>query len=104
MKTLNSAALVTFLIAKLLGIVGVSFGFVHRTYGGICLSGAIILLLCSITLSGIQLSRDREEGELENEDDNRILMLRRKKQELQWQIEELENQKLKLSSPLTSLK
>ena len=104
MKSLNSAALVAFVIAKLLGIIGVSIGFVHRTYGGICLSGSVILLLCSIVLSGIQLSRDRKEGELENEDNNHIRTLQRKKQELQWQIEELENQKIKLSYPLTSFK
>lgn len=95
MKTCNIIALSAFIIAKILGICGVSVGFIHRSYGGFFLASSAFLLLCSIMFACYQLFDDRREIELENSELNQLQKLRQKKQELQWQIEELESQKLK---------
>ena len=98
MKIRNVFALAAFIIAKFLGICGVSIGFMNRTYGGFFLVSSAILLIFSIGLTFYQLLEDRREIELENSEIGHLQRLRQKKQELQWQLEELENQKLKYMS------
>lgn len=101
MPSMNLAALVFFITAKLFGIVGVSLGFLGSEYlrvGGASLCVAFLMIFLSISCSLVQTSRDRKIFEKEDYENFSISSAQRQKMLLQEEIKELELKKKSLEN------
>lgn len=97
MKSLNVVAISLFIVAKLSGLLGAGMSFIDKdiSFWSLVIAGA--LLVASIVVSSVQMSRDKKEQVLEEKEKNEIRHLVARKRELEWQIEELEILKSKIS-------
>lgn len=98
LRPLNKVALVSFLIAKVLGIVGVGLGFVSGLYGAavLLMTLAGLSILVSIGCSVTQMFLDRNGLEKEDRIKSEVRRLEEVQFELQRKVEELEERRSSL--------
>lgn len=95
MPPLNKFALVLMIFAKLLGIVGVSMGFIPElhTIGGYILAASIVSIFGSVGCSLTQTSKDKKKFDAEDEKKKSIKRFNDIKKNLEQEIQALEERR-----------
>jgi hypothetical protein len=101
MAPLNKASLAFLVFAKMLGMLGVGFGFLGKDFfkaGTFLLSAAFFSIAMSITLVLLQSSNEKNKFEKEDDDLKKIRTFNRMKDELEKEILALQEQKNSLQN------
>ncbi|MBM3194130.1 MAG: SoxR reducing system RseC family protein [Chlamydiae bacterium] len=97
LQALNKAALFLFLLAKIFGLLGISFGFAGGEYlrfGGGFLGLSLVFIFSAITCGLFQTAKDREQFCIEDEAQVNLKKLSNEKVKLEKEIKDLEARKL----------
>lgn len=94
MASLNKAAFMAFILAKIFGFMGVALGFseVYRSLGGVFLILAFVSIGISVACSILQSFKDRKSFAEEDLEKTKIKELLNNKNDLELKIKQLQEQ------------
>lgn len=93
---LNKAALVLFVMAKVFGLLGITFGFIGGKFlqiGGFALGMSLLFIFSAIACGLVQTSKDKQKFQVEDEARESLKKLTAAKIKLEKELRDLETQR-----------